>query len=109
MILGDLAFYAGIIGIIIYLCLMVIRYTTTAGTLKESEKKCADRIEHLKQRVAELRQERDHMQPEVDQLLEKGIGLREVRDRLQIQYEEMQEKSHAREIHIKTNVVKGGD
>jgi|GEM_PF-3377449 hypothetical protein len=106
MILGDLAFYAGISGIILYLCLMVIRNTTAVGTLREKEKKCGERAEHLKQKVVALRRKRDKMGPDVDRLLEQMIGLREVRDQLHMQYEEMQEKGRAREIHIKTNIIR---
>ena len=104
MDLGDLAFYVGIVGIIIYLCLMIIRYTMTSGKISEAGKRYEERITYLQQKVEELRAERDQKNPEVDEIVEKVVGLRETRDKLQIQYEEMLEQTRERGFEIKTKV-----
>ena len=104
MDLGDLAFYIGIVGIIMYLCLMIIRYTMNAGKIVAACKRYDERALQLQQKVDELCAERDRKNPQVDELIEKVVGLRETRDRLQTEYEGMGESSQDRDIEIKTNV-----
>ena len=104
MILGDLAFYIGIVGIIIFLCLMIIRFTMSSGKISETVKRYEERGVRLQEKVQELQEKRDQMNPEVDELIEKVVNLRETRDTLQTQYEDMIEETTTRDIQIKTKV-----
>lgn len=99
--LGDLAFLIGTIGIVIYMCLIIIRFTTQSGKVKAGIKKYEDQIVRLKEKIAELKEQRDASNPEVDELVNKVIGLREQRDKLFFRYEEMVDKSRERDINIK--------
>ncbi|MEW6753279.1 MAG: hypothetical protein AB1505_20205 [Candidatus Latescibacterota bacterium] len=98
--LGDLSFLIGTIGVVIYLCLIVVRHTGQASRLKTAVQRQTEQLQRLEQRRAELRQRQAEMDPQVDSLLARLIELRGERDRLQIQYEEMVARSQEREIHI---------
>lgn len=101
MNLGDLAFYAGILGITIYLCLMVIRQTGHTGRIGEAIKKYENAIASLQSQQVELKANRQEKQPDVDELLSRVLELRELRDRLQTQYEELQDQVRERDIDIR--------
>ena len=98
--LGDLAFYAGILGITIYLCLMVIKHTGHASKMSEAIKKYEDAIASLQSQQTELKATRQEKQPQVDELLASVLELRQQRDQLQIQYEELQDRAKERSIDI---------
>ena len=101
MALGDLAFYAGIVGIVIYLCLMATKHAGRAGKLTEAIQKYTETSAELQHRLAELESKRDEQAPVVDDLLAKVVELRGVRDQLQIQYEDMQAKVRGKEINVR--------
>lgn len=103
MIVGDLAFYIGIVGIILYLCLMIIRYTMNSTKIVEACKRYDERTAQLQQKVDELRAERDQKSPQVDELVATVVSLRQRRDALQTQYEETAHIRRDRDIEIKTN------
>lgn len=98
---GDMAFVIGAIGMIIYLCLITIRFTSQSSRLKTAIRAYDGRLERLTHALAELREQRAAMDPAVDRLVTRMIELRETRDRLSLQYEEMVARSREREIHIK--------
>ena len=84
MLLGDLAFYAGILGITIYLCLMTIKHTGHTGKINDTIKKYEGAIASLQEQQAHLKSARQDKQPEVDGLLSRVMELREMRDQLQV-------------------------
>ena len=102
MQLGDFAFYAGILGITMYLCLMVIQNTSRSGKVTEHIKKYDAAIAALQQQLQELDQVRGERQPGVDELIARVVELRGQRDRLQVQYEELQDRAQDRQINIQT-------
>ena len=103
-LLGDLALIVGAIGIIIYLYLIITRYTNRAGKLSAARKRYDEQILQLQQKIEELQAARDEKAPQVDELVDRMVTLRGWRDKLQMGYEEMVEKSRTRDIHIKTNL-----
>ena len=102
MIFGDLAFYGGIVGIILYICVIVIGHTTRISKLVDVVRKYDDRIAALSSRKQELTAIHHDKQPQVDALLKRVLELREMRDRLQIQLEDMQASVSERKIEIKS-------
>lgn len=102
--LGDIAFLIGTIGVVIYLCLIVIRYTSQASRLKAIIRQYEEQLYRVRQKIEELEQKRAAQDPEVNRLLNQMIALRELRDRLSFQYEEMVARSREREIRIKYNI-----
>ena len=103
-LLGDLAFVIGAIGVVVYLCLIVIRYVTAAAKVREAIQRTTTQNAGLEQRLAELRQRRDAADPEVNVLLARVVALREERDRLTFALEEMVARSRERDIQIKTKI-----
>ena len=101
--LGDLSFIIGTIGIVIYMCLIIIRFTTQAGKIQTAIKKYEERTVKLQEKLKELKERRSTMDPEVDKLVEQMIEGRSRRDKLQMQYEDMVAKSQERDINIKFN------
>ena len=101
MPIGDLVYYAGILGLVIYGCFMVIRQAGRTGKLADTIRQYDERIARLQQRRTELRAARDEKSPGVEDLLQQVIDLRGRRDRLQIAYEEMETKARDRDIPIK--------
>lgn len=101
--LGDLAFLIGTIGVIIYMCLITVRYTSKASQLKTAIQRFESQTGRLEQRIGALKEQREVVDPEVDVLVNKVVGLREIRDKLQFKYEDMEAKSRQREINIKYN------
>jgi hypothetical protein len=99
--LGNIAFVIGAIGVIIYLCLVTIRFTSQASRLKTAARAYDGRLERLARTLAELQERRAAIDPLVDQLVTRMIELRETRDRLSLQFGEMVARSREREIHIK--------
>ena len=99
--LGDLAFLIGTVGIVIYICLIIIRFTNRAGKVKRRIKQYEEQAARLQERIEELKKQREAIHPQVDALVNRVVELREVRDRLQFQYKEMIERSREREIHIR--------
>jgi len=104
MMLGDLAFYAGILGITIYLCLMVIKHTGHTSKISDSIKRYERAIASLQEQQSQLKATRQENQPEVNGLLSRVLELRESRDQLQIRYEELQDqaKTGDRDIQVKS-------
>ena len=103
MIIGDLALYGGIVGIILYICIMVIRHTTQLGRMTDVLRKYEERIAVLRSRREELLAQHRELSPQVDGLVKRVLHLRETRDRLQIQFQDMQAASRQRDIVIKTS------
>ena len=101
MLIGDLAYSAGVLGLVVYGCFLVIRQAGRTGKLSDAIRRNENRITSLQQRMGELRVERAEKTPGVDDLLQRVIELRERRDKLQIAYEEMQARALDRDIHIK--------
>ncbi|MFH1567968.1 MAG: hypothetical protein ABIL09_08190 [Gemmatimonadota bacterium] len=101
---GDLAFYAGILGITMYLCLMVIKHTSQSGKITEAIKRYEDSIASLAQQLEALKAARSQKQPTVDGLVSRVVELRALRDRLQIQLEDLQARVKERDtdIHVKS-------
>ncbi|MFA6110794.1 MAG: hypothetical protein WDA75_18700 [Candidatus Latescibacterota bacterium] len=97
---GDMAFVIGAIGMIIYLCLITIRFTSQASRVKVAIHTYDESIERLKCALAELHEKRAALDPDVDVLVTRMISLRETRDRLSLQYGEMVARSREREINI---------
>ena len=102
MPIGDLLCYAGLLGLVIYGCFLVIRQGGCTGKLADAIRQYEDRIATLQRRLTELRAARDEKSPGVDDLLQRVIELRDRRDKLQIAYEEMQAEARGRNIPIKT-------
>ncbi len=102
MIIGDLAIYAGIVGIILYLCIIIIRHTGNTSRMAEGVRKCEERIAAAETRLRDLHAEYDEKSPHVDAIVKRVLGLREKRDRLEIEYQDLLAKSQEREIHIKS-------
>ena len=98
---GDMAFIIGTIGILIFMCLNIIRFTTQSGKVKTRIKKYEAPIIRLQQKIEELKEQRDAANPEVDKVVKEVIALRAVRDKLFYRYEEMVAKSKERDINIK--------
>ena len=103
MPIGDLAYYAGLLGLVMYGCLMVIRQAGRTGKLSDSIRQYETRIAALQQSLAELRAARDEKAPRIDDILQRVIELRDRRDKLQIAYEDMQAKASDRDIQIKAS------
>jgi len=101
MIFGDLAFIMGIIGIVIYLCLILIRFTTNSGKIVAIGKRYDEEIVRLKQRIKEWKKELDEINPQMNALVSKMVELREIRDQLYFQYEAMVEEAQERKVSIK--------
>ena len=101
MPIGDLAYYAGVLGLVIYCCFLVVRQAGRTGKLTDAIRQYDERIARLHQRREELRAARDEKSPGIDGLLQEVIDLRAERDRLQIQYEEMEAKASERDRPIK--------
>ena len=99
--LGDLAFVIGTLGVIVYLCLIIIRYTSQASQLKTAIQRYESQIARLQQRLGELQEKREAIDPEVDTLVDQVVEQRAIRDRLHFRYEDMVARSRQREIHIK--------
>lgn len=102
MIIGDLALYAGIVGIILYVCILTIRHTTRIGKLTDNLRKHDDHITALKARKEDLVAQHRLKHPEVDALVKRVLELRESRDRLQVQYNDLLASAEERTIEIKT-------
>lgn len=98
---GDMAFVIGTIGMIIYLCLITIRFTSQSSRVKAAIRTYDEGLGRLNRALAELQGKRAALDPDVDVLVTRMIALRETRDRLSLQYEEMVARSREREIHIK--------
>ena len=100
---GDLAFIIGTIGVIIYICLIVIRYTSRSAQFKTAIQRYEGQIGRLQERIAELKEQEEGIGPEVDSLVDRMIKLREIRDKLHFRYEDMVDRSRQREIDIRYN------
>ena len=106
MILGDLTFVAGAIGLFIYMCLIVVKHTNRAGQMAEKKRRYQGENDRLRLRRKELKIARDELNPQVDEVMVQMIALRDERDRLQLKYEEIVETARTRVIQIKTKRMK---
>lgn len=100
-VLGDMSVAVGLIGTVIYLCLIVIRFVTHAGKLKESIKGYDAQVLRLEEKLRSLKARHSEKDPEVNALLAALIDRRAKRDRLRQQYEEMEAKTRERQINIR--------
>ena len=99
-ILGNLALVVGTVGMVIYLCLITVRFASKASVLKATTVTVEERLARAANALAALQQQRAAIDPAVDALLGRMIDLRETRDRLSLQYQEMVARSREREINI---------
>ncbi|MFT5089242.1 MAG: ABC-type phosphate transport system auxiliary subunit [Candidatus Latescibacterota bacterium] len=102
MLIGDIAFIVGSIGLFIYICMIIVKHATQAGKLSDRTRRYEGEGERLRIQREELQQQRSEAQPKMDEIITKVIALREERDRLLIQYEDMQAEAHSRQIVIKS-------
>jgi capsule polysaccharide export protein KpsE/RkpR len=93
----DLVLMLGLVGIIIYLCSMLIGHTSQSSRVTEAQKKYDREIARLEPRVEEWKAQRGEKNPQMDALIARMLALRLERDQWCRQCEERKEKAQARE------------
>ena len=99
-LIGDLAIGLGFVGLITYLCFLLIRFSSRSGRLKTTIDQYEEVSIRLRAQNAELEQQCAATSPELDDLVSRAIDVRSRRDRLSRTLEEMQERVEERDREI---------
>ena len=99
--LGDLALGIGFVGLIVYLCMMVVRFSGRASGLATSIRRHEESIARLRSQVQELKQHSEEVSPQVDEVVGRMIELRNLRDHLCMRLDEMHEKTRDPDVEIR--------
>jgi hypothetical protein len=101
MPLDNFPYLIGIIALVISACLILVRHARLAGRLVEGARKQEEGAKVLEGKIGELRAQKTEKEPQLEELLQRTIDLREQRDQLLNQYNEIEEsleKKREREL-----------
>ena len=91
---AELAPYViGCVGIIMFVCVIMIQYSQKATKLREGIKHYDDAVSRFMSSIAELNHQKDQIQPQYEELVATLVDLREQRDKLQHEHTTLTERA----------------